>query len=136
MLSFSLYLIVTLAMLLIGGVYATRKTVMPYHLNALESRWEDIDPKTQFMLKALLNGGGYFGLCAGLLMLTLLLIPMRSGELWAGYAIGLIGFVGTAPLGLIVYRVKTQTSGNPPFFVMVILNLLLLLGLLAFIFGQ
>jgi len=95
MISFSLYLIVTLAMLLIGGVYAARKRVMPYHLEALERRWEEIDPKTQFMLKALLNGAGYFGLCSGLFMLTLILIPLRAGEYWAGYAIGLIGFVGT-----------------------------------------
>jgi len=122
--------------LLIGGGYATRKTVMPYHIAALETTWEEIDPKTQFMLKALLNGGGYFGLCAGFFMLILLLIPLRAGELWAGYAIGFIGLVGTAPLGLIVYRVKTQTSGNPPLFVMVILNFLLLLGLIAFALGQ
>lgn len=135
MLSFSLYLLVTLATLLIGSVYATRKTVMPYHLEALESAWEDVDPKVQFMLKALLNGGGYFGLSTGLFMLVLLLIPFRAGELWAGYAIGGIGLLGTLPLGIIVYRVKTLTSGNPPFFVMVIINLLLLLGLLAFILG-
>jgi len=135
MLSFSLYLIVTLAVLLIGGVYAARKTVMPYHLEALESTWNEISPQFQVLLKALLNGGGYFGLSTGLFMLIILLIPFRAGALWAGYAIGLIGFVGTLPLGLIVHRVKTQTAGNPPLFVMVILNLLLLLGLIAFALG-
>ena len=136
MLSFSLYLIATLATLLIGAVYASRKTVMPYHLQALESPWEEIDPKYQYMLKALLNGGGYFGLSAGLFMLTLLFIPFRAGEIWAGYAIGLIGLVGALPLGLIVRGVKTNTAGNPPLFVMVIINGLLVLGLVAFAFGR
>ena len=135
MLSFSLYLIATLATLLIGGVYATRKTVMPYHLEALESAWGDIDSKTQYMLKALLNGGGYFGLATGFFMLVILLIPFRGGEIWAGYAIGIIGLMGTLPLTLIVRGVKNNTAGNPPLFVMVIMNALLVLGLLAFAVG-
>ena len=135
MLSFSLYLLVTLAMLLIGGVYATRKTIMPYHLEALESEWKNIDQKSQFLLKALLNGGGYFGLATGLFMLVILLIPFRNGEIWAGYAIGGIGLIGTLPLGLIVRSVKANTAGNPPLFVMILINALLLLGLGAFALG-
>ena len=72
MLSFLLYLVATPATLLIGAVYAIRKTAMPYHLEALEGSWEGIDPKYQYRLKALLNGGGYFGLSTGLFVLLLL----------------------------------------------------------------
>ena len=135
MLSFTLYSIVILATLLIGAVYATRRTLMPYHFEALETPWEEIDPKQQYMLKALLNGGGYFGLSSGLAMLILLLIPFRAGEIWAGYAIAAIGLVGALPLCLIVRGVKKNTKGNPPLFVMVIINALLLMGLLAFALG-
>jgi len=123
------YGIATVATILIGLLYALMPRIMPYHEKALESDWADIDPKYRFMLRALLNGGGYFGLSTGLFMLVLLLIPFRAGEIWAGYAIGLIGLIGTLPLGFIVYRVKTQTAGNPPFALMVILNFLLILGL-------
>lgn len=130
--AFWLYSLATLATLLIGLVYASRRQVMPYHLKALETSWEEIDPKYQFMLKALLNGGGYFGLSVGLFMLILLLIPFRAGEAWAGYAIGVIGLVGTLPLGYIVYRVKKYTAGNPPFAVMIVINLMLIIGLIAF----
>lgn len=108
---------------------------MPYHLKALETSWDDIDPKYQFLLKALLNGGGYYGLSVGLFMLVLLVIPFRNGEDWAGYAIGLIGLVGTFPLGYIVYRVKKHTAGNPPLSVMIVVNLLLIAGLIATILG-
>ena len=134
-LTFTLYLLASAATILIGLLYASRRTVMPYHLKALETSWEEIDPKYQFMLRALLNGGGYFGLSTGLFMLVLLLIPFRQGELWAGYAIGFIGLIGILPLGLIVRSVKKNTAGNPPLIVMVIVNLLLIGGLISFFFA-
>ena len=132
--TFTLYLLASAATILIGLLYASRRRVMPYHLKALETSWEEIDPKYQFMLRALLNGGGYFGLSSGLFMLVLLLIPFRQGELWAGYAIGFIGLIGILPLGLIVRSVKKNTAGNPPLIVMVIVNLLLIGGLISFFF--
>ena len=134
-LTFTLYLLASIATILIGLLYASRRRVMPYHLKALETSWEEIDPKYQFMLRALLNGGGYFGLSTGLFMLVLLLIPFRQGELWAGYAIGFIGLIGILPLGLIVRSVKKNTAGNPPLIVMVIVNLLLIGGLISFFFA-
>ena len=133
-LTFILYLLAIVATVLISLLYASRRRVMPYHLKALETSWEEIDPKYQFMLRALLNGGGYFGLSTGLFMLVLLLIPFRQGELWAGYAIGFIGLIGILPLGLIVRSVKKNTAGNPPLIVMVIVNLLLIGGLISFFF--
>ena len=134
-LTFTLYLLASIATILIGLLYASRRRVMPYHLKALETSWEEIDPKYQFMLRALLNGGGYFGLSTGLFMLVLLLIPFRQGELWAGDAIGFIGLIGILPLGLIVRSVKKNTAGNPPLIVMVIVNLLLIGGLISFFFA-
>lgn len=134
-LTFWLYGLATLATILIGLLYASRRQVMPYHLKALECSWEEIDPKYQFLLKALLNGGGYYGISVGLFMLVLLLIPFRNGEDWAGYAIGLIGLVGTFPLGYIVYGVKKHTAGDPPLGVMIVVNLLLIAGLAAFVLG-
>lgn len=134
--AFILYAVATAATLLIGLVYATRPRVMPYHLEALERPWEDVDPQTQFLLRALLNGGGYYGIAVGLFMVVLLAIPFRAGEMWAGYAIGLIGLVGTLPLAYIVYTVKKNTAGNPPLFVMVVINAILVAGLVAFILGS
>ena len=104
---------------------------MPYHNDALETTWDAIDSKYQFMLLALLNGGGYYGISTGLFMLVLLWIPFREGQVWAGYAIGIIGLIGALALGYIVYQVKTKTKGNPPFWVMVIVNLLLVVGLIG-----
>lgn len=134
--SFYCYAIVIALILLLGLVYATRSQIMPYHLKALETTWEAIDDKYQFMLKMLLNGGGFFGLSTGLSMLVLLLIPFREGQIWAGYAIGIIGLVGALPLGFIVYQVKTKTNGNPPLWLMVIVNLLLIVGLVSYYYSN
>ncbi len=130
-LSFYCYATATILTILIGLLYATRKQIMPYHLQALETTWDAIDTKYQFMLKMLLNGGGFYGLSVGLFMLVLLWIPFSDGRLWAGYTIGLVGLVGTLPLGYIVYQVKTKTNGNPPLWIMVIVNLLLIIGLIG-----
>ena len=131
--SFWLFMLATIATILTGLLYATRRTIMPYHLDALETTWEEIDKKYQLLLVALLNGGGFFGLANGFFMLLLLLIPFRQGEVWAGYAVGIIGLIGCLPLGLIVHRVKKNTNGNPPLAFMIIINGLFIAGLISFL---
>lgn len=104
---------------------------MPYHIKALETPWDEIDPNYQLLLRALLNGGGYYGISSGAFMLVLLLIPYSNHEAWAGYAIGLIGLIGAIPLGWIVYTVKTRTEGDPPLWIIVLVNMLLIVGLMT-----
>lgn len=125
------YLIAAIMTILIGLLYATRRQVMPYHIKALDTPWDKIDPNYQLLLRALLNGGGYYGISAGAFMLVLLLIPYSNHEAWAGYAIGLIGLIGTVPLALIVHKVKTKTAGDPPLWIMILVNALLIIGLIA-----
>ena len=71
--SFYCYMLAAIVTILLGLLYASRKQIMPYHIKALETSWEDIDFKFQFMLRMLLNGGGYFGLSTGLFMLIMIL---------------------------------------------------------------
>lgn len=125
------YLVAASMTILIGLLYATRRQLMPYHLKALETSWDAIDPNYQLLLRALLNGGGYYGISAGVSMMVLLLIPYSNHESWAGYAIGAIGLIGTVPLTWIVYTVKTKTAGDPPLWIMILINALLICGLAA-----
>lgn len=131
--SFYSFIIAGALIILMGSVYATRSQVMPYHLKALETSWGDIDMKFQFMLKMLINGGGFSGLSSGIFIMVLVLIPFKEGQAWAGYAIGIIGLVGVFPLTMIVYKVKTQTRGNPPMWLLVLMNGLLFIGLISHI---
>jgi hypothetical protein len=125
------YLIAASMTILIGLLYATRRQVMPYHLKALQTSWDAIVPNYQLLLRALLNGGGYYGISVGLSMMVLLLIPYSNHEHWAGYAIGVIGLIGTIPLTWIVYTVKTKTAGDPPLWIMILIDALLICGLIA-----
>jgi len=131
--SFYAYALATLLTLVIGIVYASRRQVMPYHLKALETSWDDIDPKYQLMLRLFLNGGGWYGISTGLFMLLLLFIPFRNGEVWAGLAIGIVGLIGALSLTLIVYTVKSKTKGDPPLWLMIVICLLLVIGLVGVI---
>jgi hypothetical protein len=64
-------------------------------------------------------------------MLVILLIPFSNHEIWAGYAIGAIGLIGALPLTWIVYTVKTKTAGDPPLWIMILIDALLICGLIA-----
>ena len=131
MISYYCFLVSSVLSILIGLLYATRKQIMPYHLKALKAEWDDIDPNYQLLLKALLNGGGFYGISCGLFMLVILLIPFSNHEIWAGYAIGAVGLIGALPLAWIVYMVKTKTEGNPPLWIMVVVNALMITGLIC-----
>ena len=129
--SYYCFLVSSVLSILIGLLYATRKQIMPYHLKALKAEWDDIDPNYQLLLKALLNGGGFYGISCGFFMLVILLIPFSNRETWAGYAIGTIGLIGALPLAWIVYKVKTKTEGNPPLWIMLVVNALMITGLIS-----
>lgn len=88
------------------------------------------------MFRILLSGGGFFGLSCGLFMLIVLLITFNEGQVWAGYAIGILRMVGAFPRSFIVYDVKTNTNGNAPLWLIIIIALFLVTGLISFILGN
>ena len=128
---FYCYLLATFMIMVLGFIYSFRSQLMPYHLKALNSSWSEIDKNYQLLFKALLNGAGFYSLSSAMFMLIILLVPFRSGELWAGLSIGVFGLVGALPLWLIVRRVKNNTEGNPPLGLVVFVNFLLLSGLIC-----
>jgi len=129
--TFIAYSLAIVISLLFSMIYATRKKIMPYHLKALETEWEAIEPNFRLMMRVLLNGGGFFALALTVSMIIMLAIPYKEGQEWAGYAIGLVGLIGTIPLTIIVYIVQSRTKGNPPLWLVLILNGLFFLGLLT-----
>ncbi len=117
--------------LLISIVYASRRKVMPYHEKALETPWDEIDHRFQLLMTMMINGGGYYGISSGVATAIIWWIPFRAQEVWAGYTIGIVGLLGAIPLTLIVYQVKSKTKGDPPFWFLVVIVLLYILGLIG-----
>ncbi len=89
---------------------------MPYHAEALGLSWSQLEEKMQILILALMRatGGGF--LATGLTIFILLIIPFRSGESWAAYAIPAIALCLSGGTFLATLLVKTKTPGNPPVF--------------------
>ena len=127
--AFACYLAVSLAIAGVGLFYLLRDELMPYHLEALGTRWSELGPEYQLLFKSLLNGAGGAALGAGTAMLLILSFPFRRGELWAAWALLLVGVAVAAPTTLIVLRIRETTAANPPLFPLILGDALLVAGL-------
>lgn len=70
LLSLILYAIVAIASLVFAGLYLFRKKLMPYHLEAIDKKWEDIDPKYRIIFMALFRMTGLGFLMGAFLILS------------------------------------------------------------------
>ena len=89
---------------------------MPYHAEALGLSWSELEAKIQVLILALMRAAGGGFLATGLTIFILLIIPFRSGERWAAYAIPAIALCLSGGTLLATLLVKTKTPGNPPVF--------------------
>jgi hypothetical protein len=126
--AFICYLVVTLLLVIFGATYLTRSKFMPYHQQALDLSWSDLDARMQTLLLALMrvSGGGF--LAAALAIIIMLFVPFRAGEAWAKYAIPAVGLTSALPSLYATVLVRTRTSASSPVGVSVLGVVLLVLG--------
>jgi hypothetical protein len=130
-LSLVFYGIASAGLVLTGLVYLFWPGLLPYHLAALETSWEQIAPNYQALFWALVKAVGGGCLAAGLAMALLAAIPWRRGETWAMWALALVGFCSAGSLLAAVLHVRTNTPGNPPLGLLVLGLALGMAGLAA-----
>lgn len=128
-LGFVCYLLVAVSTTSTGLMYLLRDRLMPYHLDALGTAWEQLPAEQQLMFGALINGAGAGTTAAGVAMLLMLFFPYRRGETWAAWALFLVGGLVTAPTALIILRVQANSAGRPPLAPVLAGLVLLVLGL-------
>lgn len=126
--AFGCYLVVAISAMVMGLLYTTSPTIMPYHQQAIGMRWDDIDPNLSLLLLALLRGAGIAGWITGLSIGVLLFIPFRRGEMWSRWAITLLGFVSLLPALYYTVRLKLSTGASTPWIPSIFLLLLLIFG--------
>lgn len=87
---------------------------MPYHSDALQASWTELDEKLQTLILALMRvvGGGL--LTTGILIVVLLAIPYRAGETWAAYTIPALALITCLSSLYATSSVKIKTSASPP----------------------
>ena len=124
----SCYSLVAMIAFIFSAMYLFRSRFMPYHADAVELAWEDVDPKHQVLILALMRvtGGGW--LSTGISVIVLLVYPFRSDETWSLFAIPIIGLIMASATLYAVLFIKKNTRANPPVGLVWVAILLLLLG--------
>jgi hypothetical protein len=127
--AFSIYLIIALAAVAVGLRYTLSPRIMPYHQRALGVAWDDLGPREQQLLLALLRGTGLCALVTGLVVTTLLMIPFRRGERWVRWAIAGLSLLTLVPAVYISASLAASTGATTPWPILVVA---IALGLVAF----
>ena len=109
-------------------IYITRSEFMPYHKDAIELSWSELDKKLQVLILALMRAVGGGWLAAGISIIFLLIFPFREGETWSLYAIPIIGLAASFMSLYATLFVKRNTQANPPVNLVVAVIILLVLG--------
>ena len=110
------YLINSLVSLVLGSTYLFRGSFMPYHADALERSWADVEPALQTLLGALMDvaGAGWIGI--GVATLVLVAVPMRRGERWGRLLIPTLFLIFYVPTLFATLAVMNGTPATPPWY--------------------
>lgn len=110
------YVINSLVSLVLGSTYLFRDSFMPYHADALQRSWGDVDPALQTLLGALMDvaGAGWIGI--GVATLALIAVPLRRGERWGRLLIPALFLIFYVPTLLATVAVMNGTPATPPWY--------------------
>lgn len=119
---------VALAMGIVGIVYLTRPTIMPYHLAAMGyDNWDQLTHGSQVMSINFMKSAATGFITYALAMFFILWFPYRSGKNWSRWALLILS---VWQIGMIAYRtylVGAHTPANPPFYPSIILLLIIVI---------
>jgi hypothetical protein len=128
--AFALFTLVVILSGAFAAVYLFRAEFMPYHAAAVGKSWTELDGSMRILILGFLRvvGGGW--LATFLALAILLFIPFRRGEVWARWAILLVGSAAAGPTLYATLLIKRGTPGNPPWYAAAAAMALLLAGFL------
>ena len=97
-----------------AALYLLRPTVMPYHLDAIGKRWEEIEQGTQIVLLALMRaaGAGYLALSGA--AACLVVGGLRRHYAWVNLTLLLTYLTLLLPLTFVMNKVRRVSPGRPP----------------------
>ncbi len=128
--SFCSYLLASLLSLVFGLIYLLRSKFMPYHAEAVNKSWNEVDGKFRILIIALMRVSGGGMLSSSLAIGILLFIPFIHGEGWANFAILIMGLSASIPILIATLIVKLNSPARPPVMASVAAIVLLLTGFL------
>jgi hypothetical protein len=100
--------------MLFGIIYLVRSKFMPYHQEALNKPWQQLDQNLRVLLIGLMRTAGGGLLATGTSVAILLLIPFRAGEFWSIYSIPVIGLLVAIPTLYATALIRLRTHAHTP----------------------
>ena len=112
--AFGIYVFGSLLLISFGILYLSCSTIMPYHQEAIQLKWDDLSSGLQVLLQAFIKAlaGGF--LVTGISIMILTLIPFRKGASWSKWAIPLIAVIWNAFLLYVTVTVAIKTHAQTP----------------------
>lgn len=110
----TLFYLTGIGSVIMGLIYMSVNTPMPYHLEALAGGWETLDTKQSLIMMIFLRGAGSGFVCIGLATLAITRFALKEGNDWARWILLLIAFVEGIPTLYSVLQIMNQTTGQPP----------------------
>lgn len=126
----ALYAITALVSLAMGSIYILRDSFMPYHADALQTRWADLDASLQVLILALMDVAGAGWIALGLVVLALLFGPFRTQRRSVRFLIPGAILVFYVPTLLATLQVTSLTPATAPWYGNAFAIVAALLGLL------
>ncbi|MFN2221527.1 MAG: hypothetical protein PVH65_15000 [Chloroflexota bacterium] len=126
--AFICYLISALIAFSFSFIYLTRREFMPYHKDAIQREWHEIDREYQVLILALMRAAGGGWLAVGVGMVFILGFPFRSQATWAIVALPLLGLSAAGATLYATLYVKNNTEAAPPVLLVVVTVMLLAAG--------
>jgi len=112
--SISVFGLVGFGLFLMGCVYLSLNEFMPYHAEALQIDWIDLDPNSKGLILGLLRGLGSGAFVAGIAILFMVGMSLRKNPRPFLVLLPLIAVSYSTLLCYATYTVYTSTPGNPP----------------------
>lgn len=123
---------VGIVLFILGIVYTLSSQLMPYHLEAMGSKWKDLSPGIQTMSINFMKSAAAGFLSYGLFTTVIALYPLRSGSKWAGTVLFIGLLLQVANVTYRTYSVSVHTQANPPLTPQFII---LVIGFISYLFS-
>ncbi len=110
----AIFIFVGLSLLALGVVYLSRAEFMPYHSEAIQTAWSDLNSNYQGLILGGLKAFGGSAFMAGFAIVFMAVASLRKS---VRPFIVLLPTVATGSWSLLcyaTYTVQTSTPGNPP----------------------
>ena len=131
-----IYLANIAVMLVIGFTFELRSEFLPFHADVIQTQWHSLSEASQILYLGMMRTEGAGFLAAATALTFLLWFPFRTSEQWSYWAITAIGVVEYLPTLLANYHVSIVSSASPPWQLMLLLILSLLLALTLAVVGH